>query len=235
MPTSAGTTKIILVAADAPFVRERFKAALEQAGHRVVPIASAGELLARVRFDDTDVDLLIVDLHLSNSIGTDLIAAVRKLNVDRLRILVFSGTVGSADDARELARMQVAGYINEHCATPQIVPAVAPHLFPDNTNRRGNPRIVLGVPVQYRVDQTIAAAFTLNLSHGGVGIRTTSPLAAGTHLRVRFKLPGTERDAEGEGRVAWSHPRIGMGVQFESIDADSQLLIDSSVSEHLFN
>ena len=235
MPTSASVTKIILVAAETPFVRERFKAALEQAGHRVVPIASAGELLARVRFDDTDIDLLIVDLHLSNSIGTALVAAVRKLNDNRLPILVFSGTVSSAEDVRELARMQVAGYINEHCATAHILPAVSPHLFPDNFNRRSNPRIVLGVPVQYRVDATMAAALTLNLGHGGVGIRTTSPLAAGTHVRVRFKLPGTDRDVEGEGRVAWSHPRVGMGVQFESVDAESQLLIDTSVSEHLFH
>ena len=235
MPTSASATKIILVAAETPFVRERFKAALEQAGHRVVPIASAGELLARVRFDDTDIDLLILDLHLSNSIGVGLVAAVRKLNEDRLPILVFSGTVSTSEDVRELARMHVAGYINEHCATPHILPAVAPHLFPDNFNRRSNPRIVLGVPVQYRVDATMAAALTLNLGHGGVGIRTTSPLVAGTHVRVRFKLSGTDRDVEGEGRVAWSHPRVGMGVQFESIDAESQLLIDTSVSEHLFH
>ena len=235
MSSNTSVTKIVLVAAETPFVRERFKAALEQAGHRVVPIASAGELLARVRFDDTDIDLLIVDLHLSNSIGTGLVAAVRKLNENRLPILVFSGTVSTAEDVRDLARMKVAGYINEHCATQQILPAVAPHLFPDSFNRRGNPRVVLGVPVQYRVDGTIAAALTLNLSHGGVGIRTTSPLAAGTQLRVRFKLPGTDRDAESEGRVAWSHPRVGMGVQFESIDAEAQLLIDTSVSEHLFH
>ena len=235
MPTSASTTKIVLVAAETPVVRERFKAALEQAGHRVVPIASAGELLARVRFDDTDIDLLIVDLHLSNSIGTGLVAAVRKLNENRLPILVFSGTVSTAEDVRDLARMKVAGYINEHCATQQILPAVAPHLFPDSFNRRGNPRVVLGVPVQYRVDGTIAAALTLNLSHGGVGIRTTSPLTAGTQVRVRFKLPGTDRDAESEGRVAWSDRRVGMGVQFDALDAAGQLLIDNFVDAHFFS
>ena len=48
MPSSAGTTKTVLVADDTAFVRDRFKAALEQAGHRVVPIKSAAELLARI-------------------------------------------------------------------------------------------------------------------------------------------------------------------------------------------
>ena len=35
---------------------------------------------------------------------------------------------------------------------------IAPHLFPDNFNRRGSPRVVLGIPVAYRFGNTIAAA-----------------------------------------------------------------------------
>ena len=211
MSSNTSVTKIVLVAAETPFVRERFKAALEQAGHRVVPIASAGELLARVRFDDTDIDLLIVDLHLSNSIGTGLVAAVRKLNENRLPILVFSGTVSTAEDVRDLARMKVAGYINEHCATQQILPAVAPHLFPDSFNRRGNPRVVLGVPVQYRVDGTIAAALTLNLSHGGWAFapRARWPLArrcaSGSSCQERTAMPKAKGAWRGAIRVwAWA-------------------------------
>ena len=35
---------------------------------------------------------------------------------------------------------------------------------------------MLGIPVAYRFGNTIAAALTLNISHGGLAIRTTSPL-----------------------------------------------------------
>jgi uncharacterized protein (TIGR02266 family) len=116
-----------------------------------------------------------------------------------------------------------------------ILPSIAPHLFPDNFNRRSSPRMILGIPVQYRFGNTIAAALTLNLSHGGVAIRTTSPLDAGTRLRVRFKLPGSGGDIDVEGRVAWSHRRVGMGIQFETIEAGCQAQIDNFVDAHFFS
>ena len=163
-----------------------------------------------------------------------LVSAVRKLDDGRLPILVFSGTVGSAEEVRELTRLGVAGYINEYSAPQHIVPAVAPHLFPDSFNRRSSPRVAIGIPVQYRFGNTIAAALTLNLSHGGLAIRTTSPLDASTHVRVRFKLPGADTDTEADGRVAWSHRRVGMGIQFESVDLNGQTQIDNFVDAHFF-
>jgi two-component system, chemotaxis family, chemotaxis protein CheY len=233
MPSAAGAIKTVIVADDTAFVRDRFKAALEQAGHRVVTVKSAAELLARVKSEP--VDLLVLDIRLSNSTGTGLVSAIRKLDDGRVPILVFSGTIGSAEEVRELAGMGVAGYINEYSAVTHILPSIAPHLFPDNFNRRSSPRVALGIPVQYRVGNTIAAALTLNLSHGGIGIRTTSPLEAGTRLRVRFRLPGGGGDIDAEGRVAWSHKRVGMGIQFESVDATSQTQIDNFVDAHFFS
>lgn len=235
MSSSTGTTKTVLVADDTAFVRDRFKAALEQAGHRVVGIKSAAELLARITADLDSIDLLVLDIRLSNSNGTTLVAAVRKLDDGKLPILVFSGTIGSAEEVRALAHMGVAGYINEYSAVQHIVPSIAPHLFPDNFNRRSSPRMVIGIPVQYRVGTTIAAALTLNLSHGGIAIRTTSPLEPPTRLRLRFRLPGSATDIEAEGRVAWSHRRVGMGIQFETVDAAAQTQIDNFVDAHFFS
>jgi hypothetical protein len=60
--------------------------------------------------------------------------------------------------------------VNEYSAVQHILPSLAPHLFPDNFNRRGSPRVVLGIPVAYRFGNTIAAALTLNLSKGGLAI-----------------------------------------------------------------
>src|SRR5207245_2310493 len=83
-----------------------------------------------------------------------------------------------------------------------ILPSLAPHLFPDNFNRRSSPRVVLGIPIQYRFGNTIAAALTLNLGHGGIAIRTTSPLEAGTKIKIRFRMPGSKRDIDAEGHGA---------------------------------
>jgi hypothetical protein len=131
--------------------------------------------------------------------GVELVRSIRKLDDGRLPILVFSGTIASAEEVRELAALGVAGYVNEYSAVQHILPSLAPHLFPDNFNRRGSPRVVLGIPVAYRFGNTIAAALTLNLSKGGIGIRTMSPLEGGAKVRkMRFRLPGSKRDIDAE-------------------------------------
>src|SRR3954466_10004700 len=204
MATTSVGTKTVVVADDTAFVRDRFRTAIENAGHKAILVKSAAELLARVRADLPRIDLIVLDLRLPHAPGVDLVRAIRKLDDGRLPVLIFSGTIANAEEVRALAALGVAGYLNEYSASQHILPSLAPHLFPDNFNRRGGPRAILGIPVQYRFGNTIAAALTLNLSHGGLGIRTTSPLDAGARIKVRFRMPGTKKDVEAEGRVAWS-------------------------------
>src|SRR4029078_13161112 len=175
------------------------------------------------------VDLIVLDLRLPNAPGVELVRSIRKLDNGQLPILGFSGTIANAAEVRELAALGVAGYVNEYSAVQHILPSLAPHLFPDNFNRRSSPRGVLGIPIQYRFGNTIAAALTLNLSHGGIAIRTTSPLEGGAKIRVRFRMPGSKKDVDAEGRVAWSDRRVGMGIQFEKVDPATQTSIDHLV------
>src|SRR5712671_5289868 len=206
------TAKTVIVADDTAFVRDRFRTAIENAGHKAIAVKSAAELLARVRADLGHIDLIVLDLRLPHAPGVELVRSIRRLDEGQLAILVFSGTIASAEEVRELAALGVAGYVNEYSAVQHILPSLAPHLFPDNFNRRGSPRVVLGIPVQYRFGNTIAAGLTLNLSRGGLAVRTTSPLEAGSKIKVRFRIPGAKRDIDAEGTVAWSDRRVGMGL-----------------------
>ena len=81
----------------------------------------------------------------------------------------------------------------------------------------------------YRFGNTIAAAVTLNLGRGGLAIRTMSPLESATRARVRFRLPNSKRDVDADARVAWSDRRVGMGMQFERIDAADQAAVEEFV------
>ena len=94
---------------------------------------------------------------------------------------------------------------------------------------------MLGIPIAYRFGNTIAAALTLNLSRGGIAIRTTSPLENGANVRLRFRLPGSKSDIDAEGRVAWSDRRHGMGLQFEKVEPPDQTAIDEFVDAHFFS
>ena len=235
MASAAVTTKTVLIGDDTAFVRDRFRSTLESAGHKAITVKSAAELLARVRADLAIIDLIVLDLRLPHAPGIELVKSIRKMDEGRLPILIFSGTIASAEEVKELAALGVAGYVNEYSAPQHILPALAPHLFPDNFNRRSSPRVVLGMSVQYRFGNTIAAALALNLGHGGIAIRTTSPLEAAAKIKVRFRLPGSKGDVDAEGRVAWSDRRVGMGVQFDKVEAASQVLIDNFVDAHFFN
>lgn len=226
--------KSVLVADDTAFVRDRFKAAIEAAGHRAHTAGAAQELLGRIKADVEHLDLIVLDLRLPGANGLEMIRAIRAIDGGRLPILVFSGTIASAAEVRSLAALGVAGYINEYAAVQHILPAISPHLFPGEHNRRDSPRVVLGIPVAYRFGNTIAAALTLNLSHGGVAIRTTSPLDKETIVKLRFRLPGTARDVDTEARVVWTDRRVGMGLRFERVSPDNQSAIDDFVDCHFF-
>jgi uncharacterized protein (TIGR02266 family) len=235
MPSPTVPAKTVAIADDTAFVRDRFMRALEGAGHRGLAVTSAAELLAVLHREAGAVDLVLLDLRLPDSPGVDLIRAIRQVQGGGPAVLVFSGTIGSAQEVKALSSLGVAGYVNEYSATHHILPSLAPHLFPDNFNRRSSPRVILGIPVQYRFGSTIAAALTLNLSRGGVAIRTTSPLESRSRLQVKFRMPGSTRDVEASGLVVWSDRRVGMGVQFETVAPASQAVIDTFVDAHFFS
>jgi uncharacterized protein (TIGR02266 family) len=203
-------------------VRDRFAAALADARHTFVTAATAEAASAAARDAGHPISLAVVDVGLTD----DSIAWIRGLRGDlKWPVLVFAGTVRSVADTRALLAIPVAGYINEHAPAAQILPALAPYLFPASFDRRLNLRVPLGVPVSYRAGKTIATAVTLNLGRGGLAVRTLNPLSPGLLVELKFRLPG-KSEIEVRGRVVWSDRRVGMGVQFERVSPADQRAID---------
>ena len=221
------STKTLLIAHRAAAVRDRFAVALADARHEFITATTEADALAVATSRGAALSLAVVDLGLS----ADPMAFVRTL-LQRpyapLPVVVFSGTIPSVADIPALSALGV-GYINEYAATPQILPALAPHLFPDNFNRRMNPRMTIGVPVTYRTANIVAGAITLDVGKGGIAIRTMNPLPKGTPVQVKFRLPGMPAEIDAAGRVAWSDHKVGMGVQFEQMSSTHQRTIDGFV------
>jgi uncharacterized protein (TIGR02266 family) len=224
------SVKTILVAHPVAAVRERVAAALAEARHACVAAPSATSALRAAR--DGTVSLAMVDLGLAD----DAVAFVRALREAAgwpVPVVVFAGSVRSADQVTALASEAVAGYLNEFAPVAGILPALAPHLFPDNFNRRGGPRILIAVPVSFQVGQAITAATTFDVAPGGLGIRTMEPLPQGTAIDLVFRLPGQTADVRATARVSWSDRNVGMGVRFEQIAADSQGAIDRFIGDRI--
>lgn len=222
------SVKTILVAHRSLAVRDRFAAALAEAQQDYLLAGAEPALRAALTNDRSVVSLALIDLSMAGA--RDPVAFVNDIRATGPRpfpVVVFAGSVASADLIGSLAAAGVAGYLNEFADAPQILPALAPHLFPDSFNRRGSPRTAVAVAVSFRAGQTIAAAHTRDIGRGGVGIQTMDPLQTGTPLQVTVRLPGTGAEVSAFGRVIWADRRLGMGLQFEKLTAEAQGLLDA--------
>ena len=223
--------KTVVIAAHDTALAERFAAALTSAKHRAMVVTKYEALVERLVDTSDRIDLVILDLQLGTCKGPSLVQSIQK--IERCPpVLIFSSSVTSNNEARQLTNLGVVGYVNEHCPTQQILPVPAPHLSPDSFNRRSNPRVTLGIPVSYAVGDSLSTATTLNLSKGGIAIRTMTPLELSSKLRIRFRLPGTKREIEADARVVWTDQRVGMGLLFERVDGADQVAVDRFLVQH---
>src|SRR5688572_16301980 len=95
--------KTVLIADDTAFVRDRFRSALEGAGHRALTVRTGQELMAMLRDPDQPVDLVVLDLRLPHSRGIDLVRSIRRAAPDGPPIVVFSGTIANAQEVKDLS------------------------------------------------------------------------------------------------------------------------------------
>src|SRR6267142_3198682 len=88
-------TRTVVVADDTAFVRDRFKAALERAGHRAITVSSGNELIARVKADLATIDLVVVDLRLPHGNGVNLVSALPNIDPQKPQHVVVTVNIVS--------------------------------------------------------------------------------------------------------------------------------------------
>jgi molecular chaperone DnaK len=108
-------------------------------------------------------------------------------------------------------------------------------------DQRGGPRRPVGLLVRlsYGSVDEFASRFAVNLSRGGVFMRTRDPKPVGTVLAFELRLTTDEPVIRGEGVVRWIQPEDraskptkapGMGVQFTRLDDRSRVLVERIVA-----
>src|SRR6201986_2769458 len=81
--------------------------------------------------------------------------------------------------------------------------------------------------------------YSVDVSRGGIFIRTKEPLPVGTQLRFEFQLQDASSLIAGDGTVVWIREHDparqgvapGMGVPFDKLAADSQKVLDKILAE----
>ncbi|GMU62637.1 MAG: hypothetical protein AMXMBFR34_44000 [Myxococcaceae bacterium] len=100
--------------------------------------------------------------------------------------------------------------------------------------RRRHPRTPLHILVQFRFNsfEEFLAEYSLNISPGGMFIRTEEPREEGAMIYLQFSLKDGSRLIEGMGKVVRVNPPgdkampAGMGVEFVNFDEESMALIE---------
>jgi type IV pilus assembly protein PilZ len=119
-------------------------------------------------------------------------------------------------------------------------PPVRPSTSPDGTEKRRAPRADLHILVQFRFNtfEEFLAEYSLDISVGGMFLRTESPRAEGSMIYLQFALRDGSKLIEGLGKVVRVNPPgggkpAGMGVEFVNLDEDSRGLIEDIVAQKL--
>ena len=87
------------------------------------------------------------------------------------------------------------------------------------------------VPIEMWVEELAADERVFrragNLSEGGLHLDKTIPIPVGTHINLRFTLPGDPLPLEVQGHVVAIDPdqRLGMGVAFAAMEPATNLRI----------
>ncbi len=109
----------------------------------------------------------------------------------------------------------------------------------DGSERRVHPRVPLRLLVQFRLHDMneFMRQHAVNLSAGGIFVRTDDPHPTGAMLYFQFTLADGAKIIEGLGRVVHvnppEHPQPGMGIEFVNLDHKSTKLIDKIIKERL--
>ena len=100
------------------------------------------------------------------------------------------------------------------------------------SERRMHPRKEVWIEIHYQHLDDFFYDYAINLSRGGMFIKTARPLAIGTEIKLRFTIPDRKEVIKTRGRIArvvkveesQSHPP-GMGIEFQALtEKDTQLI-----------
>ena len=108
-----------------------------------------------------------------------------------------------------------------------------------NTRQGKRTPVTLKIKFKSETLEQFIERYAVDVSQGGIFIRTKEPLAVGTQMRFEFQLRDASPLIGGEGTVVWtrendpSRPAIapGMGVRFDRLAEGSQNVLERILAE----
>ena len=106
-------------------------------------------------------------------------------------------------------------------------------------DQRNAPRCETKIDILFKESGAFVRSYMLNVSNGGLFLKTEKPLAIDTAVTMLIRMPGQTEPMEIQGRVVWSNPRgkntafpCGMGIQFTKIQPEHVRVIEDFIAQH---
>ncbi|MCX5904467.1 MAG: TIGR02266 family protein [Proteobacteria bacterium] len=94
-------------------------------------------------------------------------------------------------------------------------------------DKREHPRAVVKIEIEFKEDLDFIASYMLNISNGGLFIKTDEAFPLDTIVLLLFTMPGDPQPIETEGKVVWCNTKggkgyfpKGMGIKFLQLNHD---------------
>jgi uncharacterized protein (TIGR02266 family) len=108
-----------------------------------------------------------------------------------------------------------------------------------NTQKESRPPINLRIKFRSESIEQFIERYAVDVSRGGIFIRTREPLTVGTQLKLDFQFQNGSALMAGDGTVVWirevdpnrTNVPPGMGVRFDKLTPESQAVLEQLLSE----
>jgi uncharacterized protein (TIGR02266 family) len=105
--------------------------------------------------------------------------------------------------------------------------------------QRTSQRTPTKIEVMFREYGAFVKAYMLNVSNGGLFVKTEEPFPLDHPVSLRLILPSDSTPLDIEGRVVWINPKgrknsfpKGMGIQFEKMDEAARNKLNEFVAKY---
>lgn len=105
--------------------------------------------------------------------------------------------------------------------------------------KRAHARAITKIEIEFKQEIDFVKSYLLNISGGGIFVKTEEPFILDTIVQLRFTLPGDSRFIETEGKIVWCNLKggrgyfpKGIGIKFTKLDSDDAERIKNFVDKH---
>lgn len=181
---------------------------------------------------ETTPDLFIFPLR---SRGSECLERIGKVNSHEqfqdLPILAVADLRDLSIDIEDLRALGVVGVVDRRAKIDHIMFRINQLVRPSAQRRRWE-RLDSFFPVTLDADGTLSKEVALNISLGGISVRSARELEVNTYVSVSFKIEAENAELKLEGRVVRSNsdpktvPAYRLGIVFFPLDDPTTELLD---------